>query len=99
ELHDELGQSLTALRMMLLWVRERVGAADEALTEKLQRMGGLLDDTVAATRRISSELRPLILDDLGVVPALESLVENFTERTGIPCDLTLDDTTLELDDA
>jgi len=99
ELHDELGQSLTALRMMVLWVRERTGDADAELAAKLTRMGGLLNETVAATRRISSELRPLILDDLGLVPAIEALVEQFTERTGVICGLTIDDPDLALADA
>ncbi len=99
ELHDELGQSLTALKMMTVWVRGRAGEGDDELAAKLARMGALLDDTVAATRRISSELRPLILDDLGLGPAIESMVEQFTERTGVACGLTLDDAALELADA
>jgi PAS domain S-box-containing protein len=99
ELHDELGQSLTALRMMVVWIRERTGEADTELAAKLGRMGTLLNETVAATRRISSELRPLILDDLGLVAAIEALVEQFVDRTGIPCDLAIDIPSLELADA
>ena len=99
ELHDELGQSLTALRMMVAWIRDRTGEQDAELQAKLARMGGLLSETVAATRRISSELRPLILDDLGLVPAIEALVEQFTERTGVTCGLAIDDPNLELQDA
>jgi PAS domain S-box-containing protein len=99
ELHDELGQSLTALRMMVVWIRERTADADPELRAKLARMSTLLSETVAATRRISSELRPLILDDLGLVPALESLVEQFTDRTGIGCELKIDDTSLDFADA
>jgi hypothetical protein len=99
ELHDELGQSLTALRMMVVWIRERTGDADAELVAKLARMSTLLSETVAATRRISSELRPLILDDLGLVPAIESLVEQFTDRTGITCGLQINDTSLNLADA
>ena len=99
ELHDELGQSLTALRMMVVWIRERTGEADTELAAKLTRMGALLTETVAATRRISSELRPLILDDLGLVPAIEALVEQFIDRTGIPCELGIDIPALELADA
>jgi signal transduction histidine kinase len=52
-------------------------------------MQSLLDGTVAATRRISSDLRPLVLDDLGLAAAADWLVQNFTARTGIPCELVL----------
>ena len=99
ELHDELGQSLTALRMMVVWIRERTGENDAELSAKLARMGELLSEMVVTMRRISSELRPLILDDLGLVPAIEALVEQFTDRTGIACELAVDDPALELADA
>ena len=56
----------------------------------------MLDQTVAATRRIAADLRPLMLDDLGLVPAVEWLTETFTERTGIPCELAVDDAELDL---
>jgi signal transduction histidine kinase len=60
-------------------------------------MQSLLKSTVAATRRIAADLRPLLLDDLGIVPAVEWLAENFTQRTGVPCRLTIGDPDLELD--
>ena len=53
---------------------------------KLEAMLALLDTSVAATRRIAADLRPLVLDDLGLVPAIEWLVQNFTQRSGVPCD-------------
>jgi len=84
ELHDELGQSLTALKIDLAWIRERLKSDREA-SVKLAAMQGLLDSTVAATRRISSDLRPLMLDDLGLVAACEWLVQSFRTRTGIAC--------------
>jgi signal transduction histidine kinase len=58
----------------------------------------MIDHTVAAIRRISSDLRPLILDDLGLVPAAEWLVQDFTERTGIPCRLIAGSEDLEFRD-
>jgi signal transduction histidine kinase len=61
-------------------------------------MAKLIDNTLDSTRRISAELRPMILDDLGLVPALESLVEDFIERTGLHVDFKADDD-LELEDA
>ncbi len=91
ELHDELGQQLTALKMDLSWARERLpeGAAD--LADKLARMNSTLDATVTATRRISADLRPLMLDDLGLAAAAEWLVDDFQARTGIDCDLEIRD--------
>ncbi len=98
ELHDELGQALTALKLDVAWLSERLPAGDAAITEKLKAMQAMIDGTVAATRRISSDLRPLILDDLGLVPAAEWLVQEFTQRSGIPCELRVDSPELELKD-
>ncbi|HYK16332.1 MAG TPA: PAS domain S-box protein, partial [Burkholderiales bacterium] len=74
ELHDELAQSLTALKMDVTWLKERVPAEQQPLVAKLESMQEMLDGTVKATRRISSDLRPLMLDDLGLLPAAEWLV-------------------------
>jgi PAS domain S-box-containing protein len=98
ELHDELGQALTALQMDVTWCRERMSPDQEAMAMRLGRMETLLDTTVAATRRISADLRPLMLDDLGLWPALEWLVENFTEHTGVRCDLSVGSEELDLPD-
>ena len=84
ELHDELGQLLTALKMDLSWVRERV-AADGELSKKAAEMNAVLDETVSATRRISANLRPLMLDDLGLADAAAWLVEEFGKRSSISC--------------
>jgi PAS domain S-box-containing protein len=83
ELHDELGQLLTALKMDLSSLKEHL-AGDE-LRGKAEEMGRLLDQTVAATRRISADLRPLMLDDLGLADAAGWLVEDFCKRSGIDC--------------
>lgn len=97
ELHDELAQALTALKMDTSWLLERLPAGDEPMLDKVRAMQGLLDTTVASTRRISADLRPLMLDDLGLVPAAEWLAQNFTQRSGIPCELSVDPG-LELED-
>ncbi len=89
ELHDELGQALTALKIDVAWMKQSAGAADPAVQGKLASMQLLLDDTVAATRRISADLRPLVLDDLGLAAAADWLAQNFTRRTGIPCELAI----------
>ncbi|MFO1302240.1 MAG: PAS domain-containing sensor histidine kinase [Burkholderiales bacterium] len=91
ELHDELGQALTMMRMDVAWCKANLAAAHAAAPAKLDRMEQLLKTTVAATRRIASDLRPLMLDDLGLVPALEWLAQNMTQRAGVACDFSIDD--------
>ena len=93
ELHDELAQSLTTLKMDAAWMRDKL-AGDAAsrleVTGKLATMLATLDHAVAATRRIASDLRPLILDDLGLSAALEWLVNGFIKRSGMACALEID---------
>ena len=90
ELHDELGQALSALKIDVDWLTARVHAGDPAVRTKLAVMQDHLDGTVAATRRISADLRPLVLDDLGLAAAAEWLTQSFAERTGIPCELLIE---------
>jgi PAS domain S-box-containing protein len=99
ELHDELGQLLTMLQMDVAWCKEKLPPGNDALAAKVDRMSTLLKSTIAATRRIASDLRPLMLDDLGLVPSIEWLVENFTQRTGIACELSVDRRELALSKA
>ncbi len=91
ELHDELAQSLTALKMDTIWLRDQDGADAAAVRAKLDGMLAMLDASVAATRRIAADLRPLVLDDLGLVAAVEWLTQNFTQRHGVPCTLDMDE--------
>jgi PAS domain S-box-containing protein len=91
ELHDELAQSLTALKMDTNWLQQHLRADPEAAVRKLSEMTAMLDDAVAATRRIAADLRPLVLDDLGLVPAIEWLAQSFTHRSGVPCELEVED--------
>jgi PAS domain S-box-containing protein len=82
EIHDVLGQQLTALKMDATWLRKK--APDESVvTERFATMIALIDDTIKTVRRISSELRPGILDDLGLVAALEWQGTEFEKNTGI----------------
>jgi PAS domain S-box-containing protein len=85
EVHDELGQALTALKMDVAWVGQRLAAEQKDLQTKIQAMTHLIDETVQAVRRIATELRPGVLDHLGLVPALEWQVREFQERTGLAC--------------
>lgn len=91
ELHDELAQSLTALKMDTIWLKDNLGGDALETDRKLAGMLSMLDASVAATRRIAADLRPLLLDDLGMLPAIEWLVQNFTQRTGMACELEADE--------
>jgi PAS domain S-box-containing protein len=90
ELHDELAQSLTALKMDTMWLRDQLQQDPAAAMARLDDMLAMLDTAVASTRRIAADLRPLVLDDLGLLPAIEWLVQNFTQRTGVACTLEAD---------
>ena len=90
ELHDELAQSLTALKMDTLWVRDHAALPGAAFA-KLTDMVLMLDLAVASTRRIAADLRPMLLDDLGLVAAIEWLGSKFTERCGVVCKLSVDE--------
>lgn len=86
-LHDELGQALTAVRLDLGWVGRRLPAKSVALRTKLDEMVALIDATIVASRRLVADLRPPILDDLGLVPALEWYLEHFQERAKVQVQL------------
>jgi two-component system sensor kinase len=84
ELHDDLGQQLTALKMDIASVEQALSeSADVPLRAQLQGMRRLIDATVASVRRIAADLRPVMLDDLGLIPAIEWLSSDFTNRYGI----------------
>lgn len=89
ELHDELGQLLTALKMDLAWLRERLPEGDGELAARANGMGELLDRTVSSSRRIAADLRPLMLDDLGFGDAAQWLVDEFGRHHDIELDVTM----------
>jgi signal transduction histidine kinase len=86
ELHDEIGQTLTALRIEISHAHTLVAQNAAGARERLDRARDLAERSVRTVRDISLLLRPSLLDDLGLSPALQSLTEDFTSRTGIPCD-------------
>jgi PAS domain S-box-containing protein len=96
ELHDELGQSLTALKMDLESLHSALPPNQPDLAKRAQAMHAILDSTIAATRRIATDLRPLMLDDLGLAAALDWLTHNFSKRTGIATDLVVDNTVAQV---
>ena len=89
ELHDELGQLLTALKMDLGWMQERLTGDAADLSAKAAKMAETLDQTVTSVRRIAADLRPLMLDDLGLPDATAWLVEDFAQRSGVMCDFRM----------
>ncbi len=94
EIHDALGQALTALKMDLATITDMLGRSIEradapALTGRLASMDELIDSTVQTVRKISSQLRPVLLDSLGLVPAIEWQMEEFQNRTNLRCSVQL----------
>jgi len=90
EIHDELAQALTALKMDISWLGKKLPKDQKTLLEKTQAMTKLTDTTIKTVKRVSTELRPGLLDDLGLVAAIEWQAGEFQDRTGITCELTVD---------
>lgn len=86
EVHDELGQQVTGLKMDVAWIWKKIAGSEGSnpIEEKLKEMTALLDSAVKTIRKIASELRPGILDDMGLVPALEWQTKEFHKRFSIP---------------
>jgi signal transduction histidine kinase len=101
EIHDELGQTLTALKMDLSWLGKRLPEDGALLHEKTATMTDLVDTTIKAVQRISAELRPGLLDNLGLAEAIEWQAREFRDRTGIECEMkcSLDSVVIERDRA
>jgi len=85
ELHDELGQVLTALRLDSVWLAEKLKKTNEKAAERALTMCDLIDQTIKDVRGIAIRLRPGVLDDLGLVDALEWYTADFEKRSGITC--------------
>lgn len=88
EVHDELGQALTGLKLDMSWLASKVSRSTPAVQEKARTMVNHIDETIQTVRRIATELRPGILDSLGLVAALEWQANEFKSRSGIPCHVT-----------
>ncbi len=94
ELHDELGQALTALKMDASAIAGELAPEQTELARRADGMKRLIDQTVASVRRISADLRPVMLDNLGLAPTLEWLTRDVAARTGISIDLVIPDENL-----
>jgi signal transduction histidine kinase len=90
EIHDELGQSLTGLKMDLTWLANHVKGDQKHLAPKFKSMSGLIDETIQSVRRIASGLRPEVLDEAeGLTAAIGWQARHFQMRTGIRCKVDL----------
>jgi len=97
EIHDEFGQSLTGLKMDLAWLAKRLPKDQEALVQKAHSMLKLVDENVKLIRKISTRLRPGILDDFGLLAAMEWQAREFDHRTGIRCKVSSNAKNIHLD--
>ena len=102
EIHDELGQALTGMKMDVHWLKrlitdQREDKSPAAVTDKLTELSNLIDTTIVSVRRISTELRPAILDDFGLIAAIEWQAREFERKTDVPCLLKSDVEELDLD--
>src|SRR5436309_490924 len=87
EVHDELGQALTSCKLDLSWIANKLPKKLKPLQEKTRALTAHIDSTIQTVRRISSELRPGVLDHLGLAAALEEQATEFQTRTGIRCEV------------
>jgi PAS domain S-box-containing protein len=102
EIHDDLGQALTGLKIQMASLRRQVeqqkqACSPEDLLEKIHAMNGQMEQTIKSVRRIATALRPAILDTLGLIPALEWQTREFQQRTNIKCRFFTNLDTLSLD--
>jgi len=96
EIHDELGQALTAIKIDIAWLGKKY-SNDSTIVEGLMNISSTVDDTIKSVRKISTRLRPRLLDELGLIPAIQWQVKDFQKRTGIECRMNLPEEELILD--
>jgi PAS domain S-box-containing protein len=97
EIHDELGQALTAIKIAVTALLRSVPPDKEAKAQRGESVLKLLDEVIQSVRRIATELRPVVLDELGLVAAVEWASEEFQARTGIKCRISLPDADIAID--
>jgi len=96
ELHDQLGQALTAMKFDLAWLTDRLVQKDATLAHKAKTVTAQMDAMIKTVRRIATELRPGMLDDLGLAASIEWLARDFEKRTGIVCEVSVSSPDLPL---
>lgn len=85
EIHDQFGQALTILKMDLSWLKKKISRKINSVHEKMGVMSQVIDEALKSLHAVTSELRPVILDDFGLAAAIEWQVEEFRNRSGIAC--------------
>lgn len=90
EVHDELGQELTALKLDIAWIATKLPDIEPKIKAKITEMKQLLDTTIDRVGNISTKLRPDILDNFGIIAAIEWATDEFRKRSGIQCELVID---------
>ena len=96
-IHDELGQQLTAMKMDMFWLNQRLSPDQPALSEKIKSITRLIDDTIHTIQKISRDLRPPMLEHLGLTATLEWQLKDFQNRTGLMGSLMISPRQLTLD--
>ncbi len=97
EIHDELGQTLTALKFDIARLAQHPPQAYERLGEKTNEILETIDRAIQTVRRISTDLRPRLLDDFGIVAAMQWQIEEFQKKTEIMCSISIDSESIVLD--
>ena len=97
EIHDDLGQVLARFKMDTAWLLRHLTGAEVPIIEKIETMNGDSDRMIETVQRICLELRPRALDDLGLLPAIESELRQFEARTGVMCVFTSKPADLQVD--
>ncbi len=90
ELHDVLGQMLTTINMDLAWMKKKIPEKEKAVLGKITAVISLVRQAVKTVQKVSSELRPVILEDFGLIPAIEQAAQSFQAQTGITTEVKLD---------
>jgi signal transduction histidine kinase len=96
ELHDQLGQALTAMKFDLVWLREQLENKDVALAQKTKDITAQLNTMIKNVRRIATELRPGMLEDLGLAASIEWQAHEFEKRSGIECKIRIPEEEISL---
>ena len=97
EIHDELGQVLSALTLDLAWLGRKLDVLAPPLADKVRKTSQLAETMLESVETIATNLRPAMLDDIGLSAAMEWMVRKFRERTQIPCWLSVEEDPIKLD--
>jgi two-component system sensor histidine kinase UhpB len=96
EIHDELGQMLTVLKIQISLLSNKI-TDNDLIKSKFKSVEKLIDNSIESVQKIASKLRPGLLDELGLIPAIEWQTQDFMEKTGIDCECSLPKEEIDLD--